>query len=116
MSLFRRDIISISRLPDNSSDGAQGYERADPSNAIVIYSNLPADIQQKTKTRRPPANLPGDTSYDFFYEIFIANRVLPRDSLKIHDYITDQNGIVYQVVVPYWTIFGYEPICEKLIL
>jgi hypothetical protein len=114
MNLFRRDIISISRLPADTADGPQDYARSDPKNATVIYSNIVADIQQKSPSRKPPANLPGDTAIDFFYEIFISARVLPRGSLKERDYITDENGAIYQVIVPYWTIFGYQPFCEKL--
>ena len=116
MTLFNRDIINISRLPADTADGAQGYSRVDPASAIIIYSGLRADIQKKMESRRPPTSLPADIESNYFYEIFIFSRLLSRGVLLVHDYITDQTGSVYQVNVPYWTIFGYQAICERLIL
>jgi len=117
MSLFYRNIISISRLPAATEDGAQPYARADYANAILIYSGLRADIQRKIKSKTPTANLPGDVENNYYYEIFIKNSSLARGSLFVHDFIAAQDGIIYQVVdMPYWTVFGYQTICERLII
>lgn len=108
MSLFRRDIITVSRVVLDTGKGAQAY--SDLTNETLIYSGIPADIQYKTITQKPLEGLPGDALSGSYYEIFFT---VPRGTILLRDIITDQNGIRYAITSPYWTIFGYQVTANK---
>jgi hypothetical protein len=111
MSFMYPRTIKITRQPDNTGVGGIGYQGQDPSTETVIASNIPANIQQGSSTRRNEADLPTDNPRGGLWNIFFN---MPNGTIFSKDVITDDLGIRYQVVDPYWNSLGYKAICERL--
>lgn len=110
MSLFRRHIITVTRVSEPLEGGKIDPEYFNGQDDIVVYSGLKADIQYKAMTSQASAKLPLDTAQGVDTEVFFK---APYGTIKNRDFITDEIGRRYQVFYAYYTIFGYQCYCKK---
>lgn len=105
--------ITISRPGAQTGEGMLGYGGETQAAETQVATSVPASIQERREGQRNPTGLPGDGTRPTYY-IFIPKRALARDGMKALDVITDDLGVRYKVVAPYWDSLGHRPTCELL--
>lgn len=113
MSFLYPRTIAVSRPGTQPGVGAQGYGGELPSTETPIASGLPASIQFYKERGRNEAQLPGDVgkTYD---RILIPASAAALGLIMSRDIITDDLGLRYAVVKPYWNSLGYNLMVERL--
>ena len=113
MSFLYPRTIAVSRPGTQPGFGAQGYGGELPSTETPVASGLPASIQFYKERGRNEAQLPGDVgkTYD---RILIPASAAALGLIRSRDIITDDLGLRYAVVKPYWNSLGYNLMVERL--
>ncbi len=114
MSFLYPRIVQLSRPNAQSGVGIQPYQGLNKVNETILLSNIPASIQHKSELKIPFANLPGDTSGEDAYYIFIQLQYLSLGTVNNRDIFTDDLNNRYQVTANYWDSLGYRLKCELL--
>lgn len=115
MSFIYPRTISISRQPVATGGGVQPYGGMNPSEEVVLFSGLPASIQQKSTGGRPDANLPADAANRSMWRVFMplsANVIV--DAVLRGDIVTDDTGQRYLISAPYVNSLGPNLLVERL--
>lgn len=110
--------ISIFRWTSDlnpSHPGLQTYQEPQtvlPDTAVwqttPVFTGIKCSIQEYRSGTRPIDNLPGSSYVTPTSKIFIPRSQLSLGQVIVRDYITDDLGIQYQVVNPYWNSLGYR--------
>lgn len=113
MSFLYPRTIAVSRPGTQPGVGAQGYGGELPSTETPVASGLPASIQFYKERGHNEAQLPGDVgkTYD---RILIPASAAALGLIRSRDIITDDLGLRYAVVKPYWNSLGYNLMVERL--
>lgn len=115
MSFLYPRTIAITRPTDNTAPGYNSqYSGSTPAQETPIASDLPASIQLKKDRGRPETGLPGDTSAKSQWTILIPLGAAALGTIQTWDVATDDLGVRYQVVAPYWNSLGYALLTERL--
>jgi hypothetical protein len=105
--IFNR-LVSIARAAINEAADPTGAFNAPVAvNRTALFSSVPAQISAARIGPNPPAHLPGDTAGDAFYDIVFRPAQFAAGTFAIGDFVTDDTGINYLVVVPTWSPIGY---------
>lgn len=111
MSFLYPRRIAISRPQQVSQPGyIDDYGGLDPSKETAVASDIPASIQLDRQGQDNRTKLPADGKATL-WRIFFKR---PNGLLMNHDVITDDLGVRYQVLAPYWNSLGYNALCERL--
>lgn len=109
LSIFRWETDLVP-----SSPGLQIYQEPQTVDATAIWQTTPVftgikcSIQEYRSGTRPIDNLPGSSLVTPTVKIFIPRQQISRGQVVVRDFLTDDLGIQYQVIDPYWTGFGYR--------
>jgi len=115
MSFIYPRTVSISRQPVQTGGGLKPYGGIDPTAETVLFSDLPASIQQKSTSARPDPHLPADAANRSLWRVFMPRSVnLPPESVLRGDIITDETGQRYMVSAPYINSLGPNFLVERL--
>lgn len=116
MSFIFPRTISVSRVASNTTVGKAGYGGVMKANESPVSNvqNLRASIQLDRGGRNPVTNLPADGQKTMWKVIIEPSPSVVDGSILNRDIITDDLGIRYQVVAPYWNSLGYQCLCERL--
>lgn len=113
MSFLYPRTVSISRQPAAAGGGVQPYSGMQPAQEAVVATGLPASIQLDRDRGRTEANLPSD-GMKSLWKIFIPLRAAALGVIQAHDIVTDDLGIRYQVLGPYWNSLGHNLLVQRL--
>lgn len=114
MSFLYPRTIGITRPTQPVGFGNVGYAAELPSTEeAVTYAGIPASIQFDKSKGMQDAKLPGDSGKTL-WKIMIPSRSLAVGSVVTRDVVTDDAGVRYQVVAPYWNSLGYNLLCELM--
>lgn len=109
MSFLYPRTISVYRAAAPSATGLQPY--SDVSAQTLVASGIPATIDLKKEVGNQPADLPGDMSKRTYWNINFRGALgLVLDT----DIIVDDLSQRYQVTGAYWTMLGYQCLCERI--
>ena len=111
MSFLFPRTISITRPAKQAGVGAIGYGGQTPSTETPVASGVGASIQLRKDGKPPDGGLPGDISKRTLWRIMFN---LPPGTVHDRDIITDEQGLRYQVLAPYWNSLGYQVLAERL--
>lgn len=115
MSFLYPRTIAITRPASDLAPGYQpNYSGVEPANETPIADCLPASIQLKKEKGRPNTNLPADQEAKSFWTILIPLGSAPLGLIQNNDIVTDDLGVRYQVLAPYWNSLGYALLTERL--
>lgn len=109
-SLLYPHTVAITRPTHPNGVGAVGYGGALRSTETEVISGVDAAIQQKKEGRLSASHLPGSARMTL-WRIFVR---VADGVIHDRDVITDEHGIRYQVQSAYWTVLGYNCLCERL--
>lgn len=110
MSFLYPRMISITRPTHPQGVGAIGYGAQQPREEQPVAEKIAASIQLKGSGKENDNRLPGDAKKTEWKIMFRAQR----DLVQTRDVITDDLGIRYQVLAPYWNSLGYNCLCLRL--
>jgi hypothetical protein len=113
MSFIFPRIVQISRPNPTTGIGALPYQGLLPTNETILFTNIPASIQERGSTQQK-AGIPADTKGAPMWIIIIPLAYCPNGSIMDRDVITDDLSIRYQVSAAYWNSLGYQCECERL--
>jgi hypothetical protein len=115
MSFLYPRTIAITRPASDVTPGyTPNYSGVTPSNETAVASGLPASIQLKKEKGRPDPNLPADAAAKSFWTILIPMGSAALGLILTNDIATDDLGVRYQVLAPYWNSLGYALLVERL--
>ncbi|ACR29148.1 Hypothetical protein bglu_1g20420 [Burkholderia glumae BGR1] len=115
MSFMYPRTISISRQAVSTAGGLKPYSGADPVAEQVLFSGLPASIQQTSTSAKPDANLPADARSRSIWRVFMPlSAGVPAGAVLRGDIVTDDAGQRYQVWAPYVNSLGPNLLVERL--
>ncbi len=114
MSFLYPRTISITRPAAQVGVGAIGYGGQAAATETSVASGLPATIQLKKEGKAPDAHLPGDISKRTLWRIMIPLQSAALGLIKDRDIVTDDLGLRYQVMAPYFSSLGYDILAERL--
>lgn len=115
MSFIYPRTVAITRPNVDVAPGyTLNYSGVLPSQETPVASGLPASIQLKKEKGRPNANLPADQEAKTLWSIFIPAGSAALGLIQNDDIATDDLGVRYQVLGPYWNSLGYALIAERL--
>ena len=100
MSFIYPRTIAITRPPESAGVGFQGYTELSPGSEDPVVSGLQASIQLAGQPGNP-TGLPSGVNLND-YRIFVPRQLLAKGIVKIRDVITDDLGVRYKVIAPYW--------------
>jgi hypothetical protein len=108
-SLLYPRMVSITRPIPDTGVGAQPYSGLTKVGETVVVSNIPANVQNPTRTRSgaSEAGLPGDTSSKISIDILLPGTYSILGQITERDIATDDLGKRYQVVAAIWGVTGY---------
>ena len=112
MSWIYNRVISVSRQPVSTGGGVQPYSGMNPSAEQPILTDIKASIQLARERGKPEADVPADREGKSLWKVFFRGVAL--GAVKTNDIITDDLGVRYQVVLPWWDSFGYNLLAERL--
>jgi len=92
-------IISISRQARNTTVGAQPYSGIDASTETQIANGIAAKIQADRQGTESSGKLPTDSAGQSIWKIIFK---APLGLVENRDFITDDQGLRYQVIAAYW--------------
>lgn len=111
MSFMYPRTIAISRPQQVSPAGyTDEYGGLDQAKETAVASGIPANIQLDRQGQDNRTKLPADGKATL-WRVFFKR---PNGLLMNHDVITDDLGVRYQVLAPYWNSLGYNALCERL--
>lgn len=87
-----------------------GYSGLDWTAETPVESGIAASIQLDRQGKENPAGLPSDVKVTM-WRIFFKR---PLGLLQERDVITDDQGLRYKVIAPYWNSLGYNALCDRL--
>lgn len=115
MSFIYPRTIAITRPNVDLQPGyTSNYSGVLPSQETPVASGLPASIQLKKEKGRLDANLPADQDAKSLWSIFIPAGRVALGLIQNNDIVTDDLGVRYQVLGPYWNSLGYALVAERL--
>jgi hypothetical protein len=105
--IFNR-LVTVTRAGINSAADATSAVNAPVlANRTTICASIPAQISAARIGPNPPARLPGDSQGDAFYDIVFRPGAFTAGTFFVGDFVTDDGGSSYLVVVPCWSPIGY---------
>jgi hypothetical protein len=110
MSFIYPRTINITRPQVQSGVGAVAYGGLIETQESQIAQDIPASIQLSKQGKSGAVGLPADGKTTWWRILFHGPLGLVTD----RDIITDDLGIRYQVVAPYWNSLGYSLLTERL--
>lgn len=113
MSFIYPRQIAVTRQVPVTGGGVQSYSGMQPAEEANIASGLPASIQLAKERGRPEANLPSDGGRTL-WKVLMPLSAIPLGTVHSRDILTDDLGVRYQVIGPYWNSLGYNMLCERL--
>jgi hypothetical protein len=115
MSFIYPRVISITRQPLQTGFGALPPSGPKPATEVVLYSGVPASIQQKSTGSKPDAHLPADAVNRTFWRIFVPlSAGVTVGSVLRGDIAIDEFGQRYQIIAPYINSLGTNFLVERL--
>lgn len=112
--LFPRKV-TVTRPTQPTGVGAVGYGGQMPSTEIPeIATAVDASIQVAKEHGSPDAKLPGDSMKTLWKIVIPAYTGVAKGTINTRDIITDELGVRYQVLAPYWNSLGYTCVCLRL--
>ncbi|WP_234775179.1 hypothetical protein [Paraburkholderia tropica] len=115
MSFIYPRTITITRQPVQTGGGVQPYGGSNPETEQILFSNLPASIQQTSTSAKPDANLPADAHSRSIWRVFMPlSAGVAAGSVLRGDIVTDDAGQRYQVWAPYVNSLGPNLLVERL--
>jgi hypothetical protein len=101
--------------------GLVGYSGADattsasdPQGEVVLYTQIPANIQAGATGRKRDSALPQDAVSNPTWDIFIQPGAVPKGAIRDRDIVVDDELYRYEVGQAYWNILGYKLACIRL--
>lgn len=113
MSFLYPRTVSISRPTQPDGVGAVGYGGETKVSEMAIASGISANIQLNKQHGNQVVNLPGDGARTL-WKILMPAYQAPLGLIQSRDIVTDDAGVRYQVVAPYWNSLGHNLLCERL--
>lgn len=122
MSFLYPRTISVRRqkIAPSASFGTEAFGGVGPANESIIYSGIPASIQDDRLGRFTPSNLPSSSGLPIL-RILIPPGAVPlslstndQGAIRKNDIIVDDTGLRYQVHTPAWTSLGWNLKCELM--
>lgn len=113
MSFIYPRTISVGRQPITTGGGVQPYSGMQPPQEVPVATGLPASIQLNRERGKTEANLPADGTKTL-WRVFIPRSSATNGLIESRDIVTDDLGVRYQVLGPYWNSLGYNLLCERL--
>lgn len=114
MSFMYPRTVALTRPAPSAQFGNVGYNAELPVNETVVASGLPASIQLSRQGAKPDAMLPGDQDKRTYWKVIIPLGALAQGVARVRDLVTDDLGVRYQVLGPYFNSLGYTLLCERL--
>lgn len=115
MSWMYPRTVTVVRSAAPTSVGAIGYQgRQTATEVPVIPTPVPANIQEHKSAANPLADLPSDATGRGDWRIFIPLQYSPLGLILKNDIVVDDQGVRYNVTLPYWNGFGCALVCETL--
>jgi hypothetical protein len=120
MSFIYPRTVAISRPNTTTTAGVQPFQDGTPAQETSVATGLPASIQVDHDGGKPLANVALDARASGTWRIFIPQGaasiagVGTPETIRDTDIITDDAGVRYQVVHPYWNSLGWQLRCERL--
>ncbi len=100
--------ITVTRPPvPSQTGGAVRYGGDQPVDDLVILSGIAAAVQSDRIGKTTPSNLPASSGLPY-YKILIPASEAALGTINKNDFVTDDQGVRYQVYDPYWTPLGYQ--------
>jgi hypothetical protein len=111
MSFLYPRLIAISRpaVADEPSL-TPAYSGLDPVAETPVAKDIRASIQLDRQGQNNATGLPSDGKATLWRVLFRRENGL----LQARDVITDDLGVRYQVLAPYWNSLGYNALVERL--
>ena len=113
MSFIYPRLITITRPNNTTGVGALPYQGVQSTNETVLFTNIPASVQQRGATGQK-AGIPADTKGRPIWIVIIPSQYCALGQIKDRDVITDDLNNRYQVSAAYWNSLGYQCECERL--
>lgn len=115
MSFIYPRVVSIVRQSLQTGFGALPPSGSQPALEQVLYSGIPASIQQKSTGSRPDAHLPADATNRSYWRVLIPlSAGVAIGSVLRGDIVIDEFGQRHQVVAPYINSLGTDLLVERL--
>lgn len=115
MSFMYPRVVAITRPNSDLAPGyTPNYSGVLPSEETAVASGLPASIQLKKERGKPNANLPADQYAKTLWTVFIPAGHAALGLIQDNDIVTDDLGVRYSVLGPYWNSLGYALVAERL--
>ncbi|CAJ0698810.1 hypothetical protein [Ralstonia holmesii] len=114
MSFIYPRTIKITRQAPVTAVGAVQYSAVQASQEVNVATGISASIQLDKTGRKPDANLPADIAGRTFWRVLIPLGQAALGLIQLEDVITDDLGVRYQVVGPYWNSLGYNLLVDRL--
>lgn len=113
MSFLYPRKITITRPTAQGGEGKIGYGGKTQAGEDVLAEDVPCNIQLRREGQKNSTGLPGDATRPT-YDVRIPKRALALGVVHDRDLITDDEGVRYLVVGPYWDSLGYAVRVELL--
>jgi len=110
MNFIYPRTITITRPKVQSGVGAVAYGGVIQAQELPIAQGISASIQLSKQGKSGAVGLPADGKTTWWKILFQGPLGLVQD----RDIITDDLGVRYQVVAPYWNSLGYNLLTERL--
>jgi hypothetical protein len=110
-------LIRLSRPAEQAGVGFQpkyaADRKADETPVDIggdpfFAQDVPASIQMRREGQRTSTGLPGDTTDPIWWVFIPLEAGIERGAIRAKDIVTDDCGVRYTVVSPYWDSLGWR--------
>lgn len=105
--------ITLTRVPDSTSINDHNYEGREYP-LVVIATDIPCTLQQKSYSNKPITGLPQDLSNDSIWNAYFKRKTAAKGFFKERDVLIDDLNRKFEVLAAYWNILGYKLVTKLL--